>query len=87
MTYEEAQKIMSEWSAKMVVKWDKTGLLENIKSDLEKTNMAVLLAPQEKKILIDELSEEEKRLHEAMDIVLNRKKDGQSTPPQEKHRS
>lgn len=30
----------------LVKKWDKTGLLDGIKSDIEKTNMAILLPPQ-----------------------------------------
>lgn len=37
----------------LVTKWDKTGLLEGIKSDVEKSNMAVLLENQAKQ-LIDE---------------------------------
>jgi hypothetical protein len=37
----------------LVSKWDKTGLLEGIKSDIEKSNMAVLLENQAKQ-LIDE---------------------------------
>jgi hypothetical protein len=30
----------------LVAKWDKTGLLDGLKSDIEKTNMAILLPPQ-----------------------------------------
>jgi hypothetical protein len=37
----------------LVTKWDKTGLLEGIKSDIEKSNMSVLLENQAKQ-LIDE---------------------------------
>jgi len=39
----------------LVTKWDKTGLLEGIKSDIEKSNMAILLENQAKQ-LIEEAS-------------------------------
>lgn len=35
----------------LVTKWDKTGLLEGIKSDIEKSNMAVLLENQAKQLI------------------------------------
>ena len=35
----------------LVTKWDKTGLLEGIKSDVEKSNMAVLLENQAKQLI------------------------------------
>ena len=40
----------------LVAKWDKTGLLEGLKSDMEKSNMAVLLENQAKQ-LIEEASQ------------------------------
>jgi hypothetical protein len=40
----------------LVAKWDKTGLLEGLKSDVEKSNMAVLLENQAKQ-LIDEATQ------------------------------
>ena len=35
----------------LVTKWDKTGLLDGIKSDIEKSNMAVLLENQAKQLI------------------------------------
>ena len=35
----------------LVTKWDKTGLLEGIKSDIEKSNMSILLENQAKQLI------------------------------------
>jgi len=43
-------RLMQE-TRNLVTKWDKTGLLEGIKSDIEKSNMAVLLENQAKQLI------------------------------------
>ena len=37
------QELLMQTTRGLVTKWDKTGLLEGIKSDMEKSNMAILL--------------------------------------------
>jgi hypothetical protein len=51
-TYNPQEKLAADTRG-LVNKWDRTGLLENISSDIEKSNMSVLLENQAKQ-LIDE---------------------------------
>ena len=44
-------KVLSEQSAKLASKWDKSGLLEGIESSTEKNNMAMLLENQAKQLV------------------------------------
>ena len=44
-------KVLSEQSAKLAGKWDKSGLLEGIESSTEKNNMAMLLENQAKQLV------------------------------------
>lgn len=47
----DPQKRLMQETRGLVTKWDKTGLLEGIKSDVEKSNMAVLLENQAKQLI------------------------------------
>jgi hypothetical protein len=44
-------KVLSEQSAKLAGKWDRSGLLEGIESSTEKNNMAMLLENQAKQLV------------------------------------
>jgi len=44
-------QVLSEQSAKLATKWDKSGLLEGIESSTEKNNMAMLLENQAKQLV------------------------------------
>ena len=44
-------KVLSEQSAKLAGKWDRSGLLEGIESTTEKNNMAMLLENQAKQLV------------------------------------
>lgn len=72
MTLEEARKIVRDHSNKLVAKWSKTGLLDGIKNDIEKSNMSVLIESEEKVILVTEMTEEQRKLAEAMYIISNK---------------
>ena len=45
------QELLMQTTRGLVTKWDKTGLLEGIKSDMEKSNMAILLENQAKQLI------------------------------------
>ena len=49
-------QVLSEQSAKLATKWDKSGLLEGMESSTEKNNMAMLLENQAKQ-LVNEASQ------------------------------
>ena len=49
-------QVLSEQSAKLVTKWDKSGLLEGIESSTEKNNMAMLLENQAKQLVNEQTS-------------------------------
>ena len=44
-------QVLSEQSAKLATKWDKSGLLEGIETSTEKNNMAMLLENQAKQLV------------------------------------
>ena len=44
-------QVLSEQSAKLAGKWDRSGLLEGIESSTEKNNMAMLLENQAKQLV------------------------------------
>jgi hypothetical protein len=44
-------QVLSEQSAKLASKWDKSGLLEGIESSTEKNNMSMLLENQAKQLV------------------------------------
>ena len=44
-------QVLSEQSAKLAGKWDKSGLLEGIESSTEKNNMSMLLENQAKQLV------------------------------------
>ncbi len=47
------QELLMQTTRGLVTKWDKTGLLEGIKSDMEKSNMAILLENQAKQLITE----------------------------------
>jgi len=51
-TLDPQARLMQETRG-LVTKWDKTGLLEGIKSDIEKSNMAILLENQAKQLITE----------------------------------
>jgi hypothetical protein len=51
-TLDPQARLMQETRG-LVTKWDKTGLLDGIKSDIEKSNMAVLLENQAKQLITE----------------------------------
>jgi hypothetical protein len=54
-TLDPQARLMQETRG-LVTKWDKTGLLEGIKSDTEKSNMAILLENQAKQLITEATS-------------------------------
>jgi hypothetical protein len=72
MTEAEANKIIRKWSRKVAAKWEP--ILTNFKNDIDKSEMSVILESEPKQILISDMSEEERLLHEAIYIVTKGKK-------------
>jgi hypothetical protein len=70
MTEQEAEDYIRDWSHRMVAKWNKIGLLNGLKNDIDKSPMSVLLESEPKQILdMEEMNEEEKKRHEAIMII------------------
>lgn len=71
MTMDEARQIVKDHTRHLVDKWSKTGLLDGLHNDIEKSNMSVLIESEEKRILVSEMTEEQRRLDQAMRMVSN----------------
>ena len=58
------ERLMEETKG-LVAKWDKTGLLDGIKNDVDKSNMSVLIESESKQIIVDAVN----RLGDGMVVV------------------
>jgi hypothetical protein len=72
MTKEEAKIVLEKWSKTLVKKWERTGLLDGLNSDIKNPNMAVLLESKPKQIFDDEMTPEERELNEAMRVFYGK---------------
>jgi len=63
-------QVLSEQSAKLAGKWEKSGLLEGIDSSTEKNNMSMLLENQAKQ-LVNEANDRVTRMQKLANIKIN----------------